>query len=123
MCHVVVVGTTSRMVAHTLPLSKRESHAPPGCHRPPNREPLPPVSFRHDNQEHGTLRCKVTLGGFRCFSRPPVEDMAPRKKTPGNRSSVTWGEVYESPDKRGSLGGVQQFAQQTGLSLARATLS
>ena len=38
------------------PLSKREPHAPPGCHRSPDREPLPPVSFRHDDQEHGTLR-------------------------------------------------------------------
>ena len=28
--------------------------------------------------------------------------------------------MYESPDKRGSLGGVQRFAQQTGLPLARA---
>ena len=46
--------------------------------------------------------------------------MAPRKKTLGHRSSATSREGYESPDKRGSLGGVQQLAQQTGLPLACA---
>ena len=53
-------------------------------------------------------------------SRPPVKDMAPCKNTLGNRSSVTWGDVYESHEKRGSLGGMRRFAQQTGLPLARA---
>ena len=70
VCHVFV-ETTTRMVARTLPLSKRDSHASPGCHRPPDREPLPPVSFRHEDQEHGTLRGAPLLQshprGFQVF--------------------------------------------------------
>lgn len=46
--------------------------------------------------------------------------MTTRKKTLPSRGSLTWGQVYESPEKRGSLGGVRRFAQQTGLPLPRA---